>query len=140
MADNTIIMQGRFTQAATAVAKTIVLRSDVDWMRVYNLTIADADQTTAVGVEYYWQRGFADDRGLEYKKSSAANAANLTDYMASGGFTLVDTSASPNGALNATVTAISNAAIPVVSNSGTNGLVAGNVVRIINVAGSQQLG
>ena len=138
MADNTIILQGSFT--STGAAKVINLRSDVDWMRVYNITVADADQTTAVGVEYYWQRGFAVDRGIEYKKSSAANAANLEDYMASGGFTLIDSSANPNGALNATVTAISNASIPVVSNSGTNGLVAGDIVRIVNVAGAQQLG
>jgi len=138
MADNTIIAQGRFT--SSGAAQTIQLRESVDWMRVYNRTIADADQTTAVGVEYYWQRGFADGEGWEYKKSNAANAANLSDFLASGGFTYVDSSASPNGVLNATVTAVSNAAIPVVSNSGTNGLVAGDIVRMINVAGAQQLG
>lgn len=130
--------QGRFT--STGAAKTIQLPNGVDWMRVYNKTVADADQTTAVGVEYYWQRGFADGEGIEYKKSNAANAANLTDFLASGGFTYVDSSASPNGTLNATVTAVSSAAIPVVSNSGTNGLVAGDVVRMVNVAGAQQLG
>lgn len=136
----TILQQGNFTQAATAVPVTIQLRGDVDWMRVYNITVADADQTTAVGVEYYWQRGMAVDRGIEYKKSSAANAANLTDYMASGGFTLVDSSLQSPGSLNATITAVSNASIPVASNSGTNGLSAGDVVRFINVAGAQQLG
>jgi len=138
MADNTIIQQGRFTSAGTA--KTLQIRSDVDWMKVYNITVAAASQTTAVGVEYYWQRGFPDGAMWEYKKSNAANAANLSSYATSGGFTLVDTSASPNGAVNATVTAVSNAAIPVVSNSGTNGLVAGDVVRMINVASAQQLG
>ena len=136
----TILQQGNFTQAATAVPVIIQLRADVDWMRVLNLTIADANQTTAVGVEYYWQRGMAVDRGIEYLKSSAANAANLTDYMASGGFTLIDSSLQAPGALNATITAMSNAAIPVASNSGTNGLVAGDVVRILNVASAQQLG
>ncbi len=138
MALDTVIQQGRFT--STGTAKTLAIRSDVDWMRVLNFTIADADQTTAVGVEYYWQRGMAADTGIEYKKSNAANAANLTDALASGGFTLVDTSASPLGTLNATITAISNASIPVVTNSGTNGLVAGDVVRITNVVGAQQLG
>lgn len=138
MALDTIIQQGRFTSDGTS--KIIQLRSDIDWMEVYNLTIADAAQTTAVGVQYYWQRGFADDRGWEYKKSNAANAANLSDYLASGGFTYVDSSLDPNAALNATTTAISNAAIPVVTNSGTNGLVAGDVVRIINTTSAQQLG
>jgi len=136
--DGTIIQQGRFTADGSSVE--LQIRSDVDWMEVINYTIADADQTTAVGVEYYWQRGMAVDTGIEYKKSNAANAANLTNAMASGGFSLLDTSGSPLGALNATVTDISNAAIPVVSNSGTNGLVAGDVVRLINVTTAQQLG
>lgn len=136
--DLTILQQGRFTSDGTA--KTLQIRSDVDWMKVYNVTIAAASQTTAVGVEYYWQRGFPAGAKWTYFKSNAANAANLSQYITSNGFTLVDSSANPNGVLNATITAISNAAIPVVSNSGTNGLVAGDVVRIINVASAQQVG
>ena len=51
-------LQGRFTSDGTA--KTLVLPSSVDWMEVYNYTVADDDtQTTAVGVKYYWQRGKA---------------------------------------------------------------------------------
>ena len=137
MAD-AIIQQGRFTSDGTA--KTLQLRADVDWMEVYNYTVADADQTTAVGVQYYWQRGFADGYGWEYKKSNAAAAANLSDILTSGGFTYVDSSLDPNGALNATVTAVSSAAIPVVSNSGSNALVAGDVVRLSDISGAQQLG
>lgn len=136
--DGTIIQQGKFTSDGTSAE--LQIRSDIDWMEVINYTIADADQTTAVGVKYYWQRGMSADTGIEYKKSNAANAANLIDAMASGGFTLLDTSASPLDTLNATTTAISTAAIPVVTNSGTNGLVAGDVVRIINTSGAQQLG
>ena len=135
---STIIQQGRFT--ADGTAEEIQVRSDIDWMEVVNYTIADAAQTTAVGVQYYWQRGMANDTGIEYKKSNAANAADLTDAMASGGFTLLDTSASPLDSLNATTTAISTAAIPVVTNSGTNALSAGDVVRIINTTSAQQLG
>jgi hypothetical protein len=109
-------------------------------MKIYNYTVAGANQTTAIGVEYYWQRGMAAGTGIEYKKSSAANAANLTQALTTGGFTLLDTSTSPVQSLNSTITAISNASIPVVSNSGTNGLSAGDVVRLINVVGGQQLG
>ena len=130
--------QGRFTSDGTA--KTIVLPSGVDWMEITNSTVAAAAQTTAVGVKYAWQRGLAVDYGFETKKSNAANAANLETLLTSGGFTYVDSSLDPNGALNATVTGISNAAIPVVTNSGTNGLVAGDVVRIFNVTTGQQLG
>ena len=136
--DNTIIQQGRFT--STGANKVIQLRADVDWMRVYNTTQAAASQTTVVGVEYYWQRGFPADATWIYYKSNAANAANLSQYSTSEGFTLIDSSLQTPGTLNATITAVSSAAIPVVSNSGTNGLLAGDVVRIINVAGAQQLG
>jgi hypothetical protein len=136
--DNTILQQGRFT--STGANKTIQLRSDVDWMAVYNVTQGAASQTTALGVKYYWQRGFPSAAAWITYKSNAANAANLEGYVTSNGFTLVDSSLQTPGVLNATITAVSNAAIPVVSNSGTNGLVAGDVVRIIDVTGAKQLG
>lgn len=136
--DNTILQQGRFT--SDGGAKYLQLRSDVDWIKVYNVTQAAASQTTAVGVEYFWQRGFADGGKWTYFKSNAANAANLSQYATSNGFSLIDSSTNVVGTLNTTITAVSNAAIPVVSNSGTNGLSAGDVVRIINVSGAQQLG
>lgn len=141
--DNTIIQQGSFTATGSNVG--ISLRSGVDWMKVYNLTIAAASQTTAVAVEHYWQRGFPAGAKLSYFKSNAANAANLTQYIASNGFTYYDSSLQTTSTLHSTadgigITAISNAAIPVVTNTGINGLVAGNVVRLINVAGAQQLG
>lgn len=136
--NGTILQQGKFTADGSDVE--LQLRSDVDWMRVLNYTIADADQTTALATEFYWQRGMDADTGIAYKKSNAANAANLTDALASGGFTLLDTSGSPLGTLNATITDVSGASVPVVTNSGTNGLVAGDVVRITNLVGAQQLG
>ena len=65
---STIIQQGSFTSDGTA--KTLNIRSDIDWMEVFNATVADDDTTTtAIGVQYYWQRGMASDTGIEYKKS-----------------------------------------------------------------------
>jgi hypothetical protein len=139
--DNTIIQQGRFT--STGVNQTIQLRSDLDWMKVYNYTVASNNQTTAVGVEYYWQRGMAAGTGIEYKKSNAANAANLTAAMTSGGFTLVDSSIQVPGALNngsTGVSAVSNATPPVVTVGYTAGMSAGNVVRLYNITNGQQVG
>jgi|HubBroStandDraft_5_1064220.scaffolds.fasta_scaffold00884_9 hypothetical protein len=138
MSNNTIIQQGFFT--STGSTEIISLRSGVDWMRVYNTTVAAANQTTAIGVEYYWQVGFPSGAQWEYLKSNAADAANLSQYLTSGGFTYVDSSVNRYGVVNATVTAVSTATIPVVTNSGTNGLSAGNVVRLLNVAGAPQLG
>jgi hypothetical protein len=136
--DNTIIQQGSFTSTGASVR--LNLRSDVDWMMVYNLTQGAASQTTAVGVKHYWQRGFAQGAKWTTFKSNAAAAANLEQYITSSGFTLLDTSVQTPGPLQATITAISNATIPVVTNSGTNGLAAGDVVRLFNVASAQQLG
>lgn len=135
--DNTIIQQGRFT--STGAAKTLAIRSDVDWMYTFNYTqslaaTAGSDQT----IYCYWQRGMAANTGLTYTKTVTTLA--LVPRQLTAGFTLIDSSSNPVGALNATTTAISNAAIPVVSNSGTNGLLAGDVVRIINTTGAQQLG
>lgn len=135
--DNTIIQQGRFT--ADGNAKTLEIRSDVDWMKVINYTVADDDtQTTAVGVEYYWQRGMAADTGIEYKKSNAANAAQLTTALASGGFTLVDSSANPVG--NAVAySGATNVTQPVVSTASTAGLVAGDIVRLSGDTGMENI-
>jgi hypothetical protein len=136
MTTNTILQQGGFV--ATGGSITIPLRSGVDWMRVYNLTEMGESQITPVGVEYYWQSGLQ-DIGIVYYKSNYANASNLI-AATDGLFQVVDSSLQVNGIVNATITAISNAAIPVVTNSGTNGLVPGNVVRLFNVDGGQQLG
>ena len=137
--DNTIIQQGMFTSTGSSV--TVNLRSDVDWMMVYNLTqAANNSQTTAIGVKYYWQRGMPANAKWVTLKSNATNASQLEQYVTGGGFILVDSSLQTPGVLQSTITAISNATIPVVTNTGTNGLVAGNVVRLINVAGAQQIG
>lgn len=133
----TIIQQGKFTSDGTA--KTLTLRADIDWMRVYNVTQATSAQTTAKGVEYYWQRGFADGAKWSYFKSNAANAANLSQYITSSGFTVIDSSTEPLGALNSTISAVSSASIPVVSAAG-HGLSAGDIVRLYDITGAQQLG
>lgn len=135
--DNTVIQQGYFTSDGTA--KILSIRSDVDWMRVINWTQAATQQGTGRGVEFYWQRGMAADTGVEYKKTNSTDALNMVT-LSSGGFTLIDTSVQAPGALVSTISAVSTASIPVVTNSGTNGLVAGDVVRLINVAGAPQLG
>jgi len=135
MAD-TIIQQGRFT--ADGNAKVIELRSDVDWMKVYNNTTRAAGGA-GTGVEFYWQRGMAADTGYEYQKLAADDSITAV-VLASGGFTLVDSSGNPLGALNSTVTAVSTAATPVVSATSTATLVDGDIVRMINVTSAQQLG
>lgn len=129
--------QGSFTSNGSA--KLLNIRSDLDYMWVYNLTQGAASQTTAVGVKYYWQRGFPAGSMWVTFKSNAANAANLEQYITTGGFTLIDTSISVPGAQIA-ITSITNATPPVVATGSTAGLSNGDIVRIFNVAGAQQLG
>lgn len=137
MASFGVIQQGNFVGTGSAV--NLNIRSDVDWIRVYNVTVATNDQTTAEPVEWYWQRGFPAGAMWTYFKSSAANAANLSEYTLTGGFTLIDTTRNPLGPLVSTITAISGANPPVASNTGTNGLSANQVVRFYNTVGAQQL-
>jgi hypothetical protein len=129
--------QGSFTSDGTT--KILQIRADVDWINVYNTTIAAANQTTAVGVQYYWQRGFPAGAMIKYFKSNAANAANLTQYLTTGGFSLVNNTINVPGA-SVALTSITNATPPVVATGNTAGLSNGDVVRIFNTAGGQQLG
>lgn len=134
--DGTILQQGRFTSNGTN--KKLAIRSDVDYIRVYNTTVAAASQTTAKGVEYYWQRGFADGAKWTYFKSNAANAANLSQYITSNGFSLLDTSLQTLTAPVA-VTGATNATQPVVSTGSTAGLAAGDIVRLSSLTGQENL-
>ncbi|TET75287.1 MAG: hypothetical protein E3J43_08570 [Candidatus Heimdallarchaeota archaeon] len=136
--DGTILQQGTFTSKGSV--KAIKLRADIDFLRVFNYTVAGSDQTTAIGVAYYWQRGMPVDGGIEYKKSDSANADNMIEAISSGGFTLIDSADKTLGGLKSTITEISNDAIPVITNSGVNGISSGDVVRLIDVEGAQQLG
>ena len=136
--DNTIILQGHFVSQGLPV--DLLLRSDVDWVRVYNATEIDANNDNH-GVEYYWQRGFADNRGFVWVRNADASAIKLTSSATLGvdGFSLFDGSLFSQGAPVA-VTGITNANPPVVNTGNTAGLRAGDVVRIINVVGAHQLG
>lgn len=136
MADNTIIQQGNFT--STGGNYTVQLRSDLDWMRVYNLT-QSAGSTSGRAVEFFWMRGMPAGYGLKYYRGGSDKSV-FSDYVSTGGFSLIDSSVQTPGALNSTVSAISTATPPVVTASSTAGLAAGSIVRFVNVLGAQQFG
>lgn len=137
MAEQTVIQQGRFTSDGTA--QELQIRSDVDWMEVINETQWATTQTPGRGVKFEWQRGLTAGHAFEYTKADGANTLQA-EKVTSGGFTLLDTSGNPVDTLNTDITGVSNAAIPVVTTSGAHGLVAGDVVRLINITSAQQLG
>lgn len=119
--------------------KFLNIREGVDWIEVYNNTVAAANQTTAVAVKFRWQKGYPQNSMWVTYKSNAANAANLEQFVTTGGFALFDNTVNTPGA-SLSLSAISNAAVPVVSSANTGSLANGNIVRLFNVTGAQQLG
>ena len=137
-----IISQGTFTQGSTATNIRLPIVSDVDRFSAYNITKMAAPQTTAVGVQYYWQRGFPQGAMIRYRKSNAANATDLIQYVTSAGFNLINTVDQAPGVLNsggANINDISVANPPVVTSVGSN-LTAGQVVRLYSTTGAAQYG
>ena len=130
MAMDTVIQQGRFTSAGIPVLLNI--RSDVDWIYVYNETILnDAALAADRGAWFQWNRGMLQGRGIEYRKlgTQANDPITTVQIAANAGFFLVDTTANPNGAAVAE-TGITNAAQPVVNTANTGMLDTGSIVRL----------
>lgn len=119
------LQQGKFTSDGTA--KDLNIRSDVDWMTVYNYTQAATQATPGVGVQYYWQRGMATDTGIEYVKADGADTLTMVT-LSSGGFSLLDTTSQTPGA-EVTGTTITKAAPPVCTAT-SHGYITGDIVRI----------
>ena len=115
---------------------TIKFPCGVEWLSIKNLTVAAANQTTAVPVEWFWQSGMPNAAGWSYWKSNAANAANLSQYNLTNGFTYVDSSLQvPGNAVAVTSTSTANPFV--VATGSTAGLSIGSVVRLSSVAGIQ---
>jgi len=145
MSDDTIISQGSFT--ADGTRKVLSIRSDVDWMYVYNMT---ALTQTAANLQstFYWQRGMAPGSGIVYTKLGAvANDPLTIGAIAAGtGFTLVNQGYSSGISsqvvnsiqLSAPIafTAISNATRPVVTTANTSDLQVGDVVYLSQISGA----
>jgi hypothetical protein len=125
MADNTIILQGKFTSDGTA--KLLDLRSDVDWMEVLNATQWATTQATGRGVKFEWQRGMAAGAAFEYTKADSSSNALQGEWVSSGGFSLLDPLAGPEAEV--TGTTITKAATAVATAAG-HGYSNGDVVLI----------
>jgi len=130
MAMDTVVLQGRFTSAGIPV--TLNLRSDVDWIYVYNETILnDAALAADRGAWFQWNRGMLQGRGLEYQKlgTVANDPITTVQIAANAGFFLFDSTISQNGPAVAE-TGITNAAQPVVTTANTGLLATGSIVRL----------
>jgi hypothetical protein len=132
MAYDTVVTQGTFVGTGSTVI--IPVRSDIDWMSVYNYTqiATPAD----VGFQYYWQRGMPIGGGLIWTNPAAPTFGALANPA---GFTLINTSIPFQVVSPAVITDISNANPPVVTSAG-HGLVTGDIVLISSAVGASQLG
>lgn len=118
-------------------AKLLKIPTGTTHISVINRTQMATTQTTGRGVRFEWYKGLADGQGFITKKTNSSHALNGS-FLTSNGFTLIDTSKPVLGALNATISAISTAGRPVVTNTGSNKLSAGDVVRLIDVTSAKQ--
>lgn len=134
MALDTVILQGRFT--ADGNAKTIELRSDWDWMKVYNETVMYAAGND-IGAEFYFQRGMDDGRGVLYTKEASIGALVPSQLGVNSGFFYVDSSLQSTTA-RAALTAITAANPPVVTSAG-HGLSVGDIVRFDTLNNQPQI-
>lgn len=145
MADNTIITQGNFT--STGGRQIIPIRSDVDWMYVYNMTAIT--QTAAnLGATFYWQRGMTPGSGVVWTNLGAVadDPLHIGALAAGTGFTLVDqgynsgisSQVRNNIRLSAPLEfdAVSDATRPVVDAADTGDLQNGDVVYLSQEAGT----
>lgn len=135
--DNTIIQQGRFTQGATAANVTLQIRSDVDWIKVYNQTVLEA-AGGGNGAEFYFQRGMTNGTGWKYVKEATIGALVPSALAANTGFFLVDSSVQGTAATIVS-TGITNATPPVVTVGSTATLATGDVVRVTTSTGALNL-
>jgi len=125
---STIIQQGKFT--SNGAAKNIVLRSDIDWMRVYNYKASD-ESTSGDGCIYYWQRGMTNGTGL-YEYHPAADQTLAIDALAANtGFFYIDSSdTDPLARVTLNGAFIPNAAQIEPETGDTGLLTTGSIVRL----------
>jgi hypothetical protein len=124
-----------YTNPATPVAVNIPMTARPDWVIVKNLS--DWGDTTAVtSIESEWFSGMAQG---SFKSKDQAVTTNLlsSNTGTSAGFTFVDQS-NPPTYTKVAMTAV-NGSTFVVSTGTTTGINVGDLVRLINVVGGQEL-
>lgn len=132
-----IIQGGSFTHAVVANPQDLIVQSieapDFFWMR--NRTQWGAG--TAQRVEWMWHNGMAQGTGQVTVQTVGTNVLSSL-ALASDGISFYDT-ANPPSFPSLACTAITNANPAVVSMANTGTIRPGDVVRVINVTGMQQI-
>lgn len=131
-------LTGTFTSDGTAVDLSIP--SEYTEIELTNLTdIGSAAAATPV-MKAWGTSSMADGEGIFATKTNGAATIAISTTTATNGFTfLSDSGLQALGAVNATISGITNATPPVVSLTSTTGLADGDVVRLYGTTGALQL-
>jgi hypothetical protein len=137
-----IVQQGSFVSTGSNV--TLNLVSGADYIETINYTQIAAN-AASTGYAFFALTGttgvaggLANGSAIEIQSNAGATAV---DYrVTTTGFLLGVNSATATPGNPVALTAISNAAVPIVSTATTTGLASGSVVELINVTGGQQFG
>lgn len=114
---------------------TLKLPTLATWIKVVNMTQAAAT-TGDCGVEFFWQVGFTEGTSYMLKKSGSSDAVEAK--MSTLGFTPVYWGSSPVVGPLQTVSSINSSTPPTVVADCT-GLKEGDVVRLVDIQGGQQM-
>lgn len=133
-----IVFQGNFQVPATGGDTYIPVPSGFDSVKVWNLTKIAAGGA-GTGVIYEWRSGMADGTAISYVKLAADESMSPT-FIATGGISAYNSSDNPVGPLVGTITAIAAGGVTPIVAAVAHGLLNGDVVRMINIVGGQQLG
>lgn len=124
-----------YTNPATPVAVNVPMTDKPDWVIVKNLTNW-GDTTAVTSVESEWFSSMAQGSYISEDQTVTTNAL-ASNAGTSGGFTFVDQS-NPPTYTKVSMTAI-NGSTFVVSTANTTGISVGDFVRLINIAGANEL-
>lgn len=128
-----------YTNGATVTAQNIPMTDKPDWVFVKDRTNWGAQSTAANPIYAEWFSSMPQGAYLALGQPSATGAS-VTTYASqgtSGGFTFIDQANPPTFARVATTTL--TGATMVVATSNTAGLAVGDLVRLINITGAQQV-
>jgi hypothetical protein len=128
-----------YTNAATPVAQNIPMTDMPDWVFVKDLTNWGAQSTAANPIYSEWFSSMAPGSylALGQPSSTGSGVATYASQGASGGFTFIN-QANPPTFAKVAITAV-NGTTFVVSAGTTTGINVGDMVRLINVVGAQQI-
>jgi hypothetical protein len=124
-----------YTNPATPVAVNIPMTDMPDWVFVKNLTNW-GDTTAITGIESQWFSGMAQGSYIGLTQTVTTNALS-SNTGTSGGFTFIN-QINPPTFTKVAVTTV-NGTTFVVATGTTTGINVGDLVRLINITGAQQI-